>query len=171
METQGWSDDSKSVSLEKIYRKYRSCLVRYAGRMMSNRLYAEDIVQDVFAKLVLYDYCFVSEMAALGFIYKAVNNRSIDMMRGIRKMEEISAAVESRQYSMNVDDRLEYKELYLAVERQIASLPPKCRKIFVLKYKRQQSNPEIGRLLGLSVRTVENQVYIARNILRKCIGE
>ena len=94
METQGWSDDSKSVSLEKIYRKYRSCLVRYASRMMSNRLYAEDIVQDVFAKLVLYDYCFVSEMAALGFIYKAVNNRSIDMMRGIRKMEEISAALQ-----------------------------------------------------------------------------
>lgn len=159
------------VSLERIYRKYRLCFVRYAGWVMSDYLYAEDVVQDVFAKLFLCNYCFVSETAALGFIYRAVTNRSVDLMRSSRKMEGISAAVESSQPSMNVDDGLEYKELYLTIEKQIASLPPKCRKIFVLKYKKEQSNPEIGKLLGLSVRTVENQVYIARNILRKCIGQ
>ncbi len=162
---------SQSVSLERIYRKYRPCFVRYAGWVMSNRLYAEDVVQDVFAKLLFCNYCFVSELAALGFIYKAVNNRSIDWLRSCQITEEIGQEMRSGCSHPDIEDRLAYEELYLTVERQIASMPPQCRKIFILKYKKNRSNPEIGKLLGLSIRTVENQVYIARNILRRCIGQ
>lgn len=64
-------------------------------------------------------------------------------------------------------DNLQLKELFWTVENKISSLPPKCKQIFVLKYRNERSNPEISQLLGLSVRTVENQVYIARNILRE----
>ena len=53
------------------------------------------------------------------------------------------------------------KEFFIIVENGIDTLPPKCKQIFVMK--------EISNLLGLSLRTVENQVYIARNVLQKYI--
>lgn len=40
----------------------------------------------------------------------------------------------------------------------------------MMKYDNEYSNPEIGKRLGLSIRTVENQVYIARNMLRDCVN-
>ena len=49
------------------------------------------------------------------------------------------------------------------------TLPPKCKQIFVMKSRKSLSNSEISNLLGLSLRTVENQVYIARNVLQKYI--
>lgn len=160
---------SIQVNLEDIYRKYRACFVRYADGVMSDCLYAEDVVHDVFAKLFLGDYCFVSELAALGFIYKALNNRCIDLLRNAQTVQRSYMAMEPRHSDTDIESDLEARELYRTIEKHIAALPPQCRKIFLLKYKKNQSNPEIGKLLGLSVRTVENQVYIARNILRKCI--
>lgn len=38
-----------------------------------------------------------------------------------------------------------------------------------MKSRKSLSNSEISDLLGLSLRTVENQVYIARNVLRKYV--
>ena len=162
-------DHSRPVSLEDIYRKYRACFVRYADGVMSDNLYAEDVVHDVFAKLFLGDYCFISELAALGFIYKALNNRCIDLLRNAQAMQRCYMSMEPQHGDMDIENDLEARNLYRTIEKHIATLPPQCRKIFWLKYKKNQSNPEIGKMLGLSVRTVENQVYIARNILRKYI--
>ena len=50
---------------------------------------------------------------------------------------------------------------------KINSLPPKCKQIFIMKFQKEFSNPEISRNLGLSLRTIENQLYIARGVLRK----
>ena len=58
------------ISLERIYGKYRNSFIRYAGKVLSDEFYAEDVVQDVFTGL-----------AALKCIYIAIYNRSIDMLR------------------------------------------------------------------------------------------
>lgn len=163
------ADCLQQVCLEEMYRKYRVAFVHYADKMMSGHFYAEDVVHDVFVRLFLGDYYFVSEQAALGLIYKSIANRCIDLLRSVQSFESVCAMMKPKHSDTDIESELEYKELYRTVEKQIASLPPQCRKIFLLKYKREQTNPEIGELLGLSVRTVENQVYIARNILRKCI--
>ena len=46
-------------------------------------------------------------------------------------------------------------------------LPDKCRTIFILSRIEGKSNPDIAKLLDLSVRTVENQIYRALKVLKK----
>jgi RNA polymerase sigma-70 factor (ECF subfamily) len=46
-------------------------------------------------------------------------------------------------------------------------LPEKCRKVFILSRVEKLSNNEISESLGISVRTVENQIYRAIKILKK----
>ena len=58
------------ISLERIYGKYRNSFIRYAGKVLSDEFYAEDVVQDVFTGLFQQTNYFVSEMAALKCIYK-----------------------------------------------------------------------------------------------------
>lgn len=69
------------ISLERIYGKYRNSFIRYAGKVLSDEFYAEDVVQDVFTGLFQQTNYFVSEMAALKCIYITIYNRSIDMLR------------------------------------------------------------------------------------------
>ena len=69
------------ISLERIYGKYRNSFIRYAGKVLSDEFYAEDVVQDVFIGLFQQTNYFVSEAAALKYIYAAIYNRCIDLVR------------------------------------------------------------------------------------------
>ena len=123
------------ISLERIYGKYRNSFIRYAGKVLSDEFYAEDVVQDVFTGL-------------------------FQQTHSDKKREEVSIG----EYN-----ELLTKEFFIIVENGIDTLPPKCKQIFVMKSRKSLSNSEISNLLGLSLRTVENEVYIARNVLRKYI--
>lgn len=34
------------IALEDIYKKFKNCFMRYAGKVLSSEFYAEDVVQD-----------------------------------------------------------------------------------------------------------------------------
>ena len=160
------------ISLERIYGKYRNSFIRYAGKVLSDEFYAEDVVQDVFTGLFQQTNYFVSEMAALKCIYIAIYNRSIDMLRHKQIVQHYETAHSDKQreeVSIGEYNELLTKEFFIIVENGIDTLPPKCKQIFVMKSRKSLSNSEISNLLGLSLRTVENQVYIARNVLQKYI--
>ena len=161
------------ISLERIYGKYRNSFIRYAGKVLSDESYAEDVVQDVFTGLFQQTNYFVSETVALKYIYTAIYNRSIDLMRHkqiIQRYETVYS--DKRREEVRVDEynALLVKELFIIVEKRMKNLPRKCKQIFMMKYDNEYSNPEIGKRLGLSIRTVENQVYIARNMLRDYVN-
>ena len=69
------------IALEDIYKKFKNCFMRYAGKVLSSEFYAEDVVQDVFIGLFQQTNYFVSEAAALKYIYAAIYNRCIDLVR------------------------------------------------------------------------------------------
>ena len=159
-----------SISLGDIYQNYQTSFIRYAEKIMNEDFFAEDIVQDVFIALLQQANYFVSEAVALKYIYKAIYNRCIDLIRRKQTVlhyeESCKEEAQSALYKEGADDILS-KEFTMIVEKRIKSLPPKCKQIFVMKYKSEFSNPEISAKLGLSIRTIENQMYIARNALRR----
>lgn len=160
------------ISLERIYGKYRNSFIRYAGKVLSDEFYAEDVVQDVFTGLFRQTNYFVSEATALKYIYTAIYNRSIDLMRHkqiIQRYETVYSDKRREEVRVNEYNELLTKEFFIIVENRIETLPPKCKYIFIMKSRKSLSNSEISNLLGLSLRTVENQVYIARSVLRKYI--
>lgn len=160
------------VSLEDIYKKYKSYFMRYAVRVMSDEFYAEDVVQDVFIGLFQQSNYFVSEAAALKYIYTAVYNRCVDLLRHrqiAERYEETCEEKKKREVYSDERNELLTKEFLMIVENKIDALPPKCKQIFIMKSRKELSNPEISNSLGLSLRTIENQVYIARNTLRKYV--
>jgi RNA polymerase sigma-70 factor, ECF subfamily len=58
----------------------------------------------------------------------------------------------------------EVEELY---EKAVVKLPEQCREIFILSKQQDMKSSEIATKLGLSVRTVENQIYKAIRIVRQ----
>ena len=50
-------------------------------------------------------------------------------------------------------------------------LPERCREIFRRSYLEGQSHREIALELGISVSTVDNQIYKALKLMREKLGE
>ena len=46
------------IALEDIYKKFKNCFMRYAGKVLSSEFYAEDVVQDVFIGFISADKLF-----------------------------------------------------------------------------------------------------------------
>lgn len=162
----------EDISLEKIYGKYKSYLIKYAEKVMSDEFYAEDVVQDVFIGLLQQTNYYVSEAAALKYIYTAIFNRCIDLIRHkqiAQRYKNVFSDKKGKEINVDEYDHLLKKEFFMIVENRIDTLPPKCKQIFIMKSRKEFSNSEISNLLGLSLRTIENQVYIARNVLRKYV--
>ena len=59
------------------------------------------------------------------------------------------------------------------IGKEIANqeLPEKCQEIFFLSRIENKKNSEIAQILGLSKRTVENQLYRALKIIKKILKE
>ena len=56
-------------------------------------------------------------------------------------------------------------------DKTIQKLPEQCREIFMLNKQEEMRSAEIASKLGLSVRTVENQIYRAIRIVREEMKE
>lgn len=90
--------------------------------MLSDEFYAEDVVQDVFTGLFRQTNYFVSEAVALKYIYTAIYNRCIDLIRRkqiIQRYETVYG--DKRREEVRVDEynALLVKELFIIVEKRM----------------------------------------------------
>jgi RNA polymerase sigma-70 factor (ECF subfamily) len=70
-----------------------------------------------------------------------------------------------------IDARLENEELLAAVRRAVDTLPERCRLIFQLKWEHELRYAEIADALGISTKTVENQLLKALKAVRLALGQ
>ena len=61
-------------------------------------------------------------------------------------------------------------DLRESLTEAIASLPPKCREVFIMSYLEDMSNKEISAKLDISLSTVENHMYKALKLLRSALS-
>lgn len=161
-----------NYSFEIIYKKYHTFFVHYAEKTMGEELYAEDVVQDVFINLLQQTNYFVSEGAVLKYIYKALYNRCIDLIRH-KQIEQHYEEVSGNDFisALNRDghNTLLTKEFFVIVENRIKGLPPKCKQIFVMKYKNEYSNPEISEKVRIiDTNSRESNIYRPQRVTRIC---
>ena len=112
---------------------------------------AEDIVEECFVRVLQKGLPEGSGMAA--FMHVAVRNRSIDYLRRTR-MEGGLAEDVLLSDDDDFDGSAEESRIWEALDR----LPEKRRQIFIMSRRDGMSHEEIAGELGISVRTVKNQI-------------
>lgn len=156
------------LALEEHFKSYYKPLRAYAYRFINNKEIAEDIVQDIFfevwshhEKIHLHD-----KKAVKSYLFKSVYNRSINLINsGILHETSIEDTNEDHiietylsQYIPNQEQSLLLKELEGEIAGFVETLPPQCKKIFVLSRTDGLKNKEIAEQLGVSIKAVEKQI-------------
>lgn len=146
---------------EATFRRLYLPLGMYALRIVENADDAEDLVEESFMKIweMTESGRRFSNIDAL--CYRVVRNNCISFLR--KKHESVGLENIPDVNDETVDTSLRDARIWKAID----SLPEKCREIFLMSKRDGMSNAEIAEELGISVKTVKNQMTKAFDRLRK----
>ena len=95
-------------------------------------------------------------------MFSASKFRGLNHLRNTRKREAVHNVLRSEEGSEDeISGELDQEVLRNILDKAIEALPPKCYQIFKLSQDYDVTNREIADKLGISVKTVENQITIA----------
>lgn len=140
-------------------RLYRP-LAMYALRATESIPDAEDVVQEAFVKAwkMIGEGYEIDSFKAL--MYRLVRNGAVDLLRSRREHLDIDLAADVSAEEIDTSER--DAALWEAVDR----LPAKCRQVFLMSKRDGIPQAEIADELGISLKTVKNQLTKAYSRLR-----
>jgi RNA polymerase sigma-70 factor (ECF subfamily) len=159
-------------TFEVLYRSHYGGLCDLVYGYVGSRDTARELVQDLF--LTVWDNVSTGGAPVPGapYLYTAARNRALRSLRH----GKVEAQYEARQ-SQAVDDRpceaenaVVEQELSDAAAAAMRELPERCRLVFSMSRHEHLPNAEIAARLGISVSTVEQQMWRALKALRAKLG-
>ncbi|WP_221392886.1 RNA polymerase sigma factor [Dyadobacter sp. NIV53] len=159
-------DDNQAFA--EIYQRYKGVLFVHAYRMLGDYEEAKDVLQELFTSLWTKRNNIVLKSTLSAYLYGATRNRVFDIIAHKKVQEKyVSSLARFLEDGECITD-LQVRENELAglIEKEVALLPPKMRRVFELSRNEHFSYQEIANELHISDKTVKKQVNNALNILR-----
>lgn len=156
-----------------FYNRYFARLCFYAFRMVDDQSVAEDLVNEVFVRMLQRETVFGGESHLKSYLYRAVRNAVLNHLRA----QGNSRRIEDHFYQGREDwiEPVQYDiiraEMYAQIYEAIQRLPPQCGQVIRLGYLEGKSNGEIAEELGLSEQTVKNHKNRALGVLKNLISK
>lgn len=154
---------------DKCFRAYYQTLCYFAYHYLKDQEKVEDIVQEVFIKLLDATESFDSEEHLKHYLYKAVRNACLNQIKLTAIRTEILESIQQNtpQDENNFFVNVVRAEVYGEIMEAVRELPTECGRIFKLAYVDGFNNDEIASQLSISVNTVKNQKNKAKIQLRE----
>lgn len=158
---------------EVVFRKYYQSLCSYANSMLKEIDEAEEIVQNLFSGIWEKRAELEINISLKAYLYRAVHNHCLNRIKHLKIREEYQQYANSYYDSSyeSVSQSVMKNELEQKIEEAIGKLPEQCRIIFRMSRFDELKYHEIAEQLGISPKTVENQVGKALKILRIELAE
>lgn len=160
--------DSKE-SFNYFFNYYYSGLCIYAKTYVGDLNTSEEIVQDVFVRFWEKRRNIRIESSVRFYLFRTVYNQCLNLIKH-QKVEQ----ADRQQKTSNVESPFEEQlslfnesELRQILDQAISKLPERCREVFELSRFENLKNKGIAEKLGITEKTVENQITKALKVLRK----
>jgi RNA polymerase sigma-70 factor (family 1) len=155
-----------------FYKQYEP-LCRYALSFVKEPHSCEDIVQETFLKVWEKKQNLIGSEELTWYLYTAVRNNCLSFLEKRQKtilgdVPTPETAEMPADFNEPVTSGADFDTL---LSRALTNLPPKCREVFVLSRVNGLTYKQIGEALGISIKTVENQMGKALKILRSYIRQ
>ena len=168
-------ENKEMIQFEHLYKTNAPRLIFYAEKYVDSDT-AEDLVQDIYIKIwQKRTFLFLNE-GLTTYLYRSVQHACLDCL----KREEVKSnyveeainhlKIEEIYYNDDPESLFNEDERLQTIYQEVEKLPERCRDIFTMSYMEERKTPEIAKLLNISPRTVEAQLYKALKILRDVLS-
>ena len=162
-------------ALDEVYHLYYKKLFNFSLAYLKDEQLAQDIVQETFLKLWENRTKLKGDTKPDALLFTISKNAILSLFRKHSTESKYLKYLESTQLSNSdaTENLVNYNLLNDKYEALIKQLPPKRMEIFILSRKKGKSNNEIADKLGISEKTVKNQITQALAFFKEnlsCIG-
>ena len=151
--------------ITEYYISHRDELLAFVSSRLGESDFAEDIVQNVFLKLLTTDK-MISEVTLPSLVYTVARNLITDYYRRHTNYEEYEHYIKS-QGIRSQESVFSVREITERLERGLARLPENCREIYRMHIYGGMKVSEISQELGEGYKSVEHRLGFARKAMRQ----
>lgn len=159
-------------ALRRIFDRYYPLIVGDIYRLLLDEDSCQDIAQEVFVELWKKRAELDIHTSLRAYLRRAAVNKAINYLKSSRRIaleesDQLTGAADTSE--RDISRKKEQETLEEALHAAIETLPEKCRIVFSLSRFEQLSHREIADQLGISVKTIENQITKAMKLLREAL--
>jgi RNA polymerase sigma-70 factor, ECF subfamily len=165
--------DGDEQAFAQLVERHYGGLYHYVHRYFNGRGDAEDLVQDIFLKVVRAAHTYRVKARFTTWVYRIAHNACADHYRKVSKFVVVSMDENhGNEESLTLKDKLPDTsapssrgvlsgELQAILKDAIANLPEKQREIFVLREEMGLPFNEVARVAGCNVNTAKSRMRYA----------
>lgn len=159
-------------ALRQIFNRHYPLLLTDIYRLIPDESTCEDLAQELFVDLWNKRESIDIHTSLRAYLRRAAVNKSLNYLKSQKRLqfedsESLSNMADPGE--QNAQRREEKEDLETRLHAAIDTLPEKCRVVFNLSRFEQLSHKEIAEKLGISVKTIENQITKALKVLREAL--
>lgn len=157
-------------AFREMFSAYYPRLCRFAAEYVDSPDWARDLVQDVFLKIWEQRAGWEVRSSLKAYLYRAVRNQALNQVRQNDTRHEVQDDLEYTTEGaerQTADETVHAQRLSEEVEEKISELPERRRMAFLLHRRHGFTYKEVAHIMGITPKTVENQIGRALKSLRE----
>jgi RNA polymerase sigma-70 factor (ECF subfamily) len=165
--------DGDLAKMAVLFERHHRALFRYFLRLTGNREFSEDLVQDVFFRMLKYRQTYRDGHPFTSWMYQVARNAHLDGVqkrRGETPLPE-EAIQEPASAEPDPGELLRRRQNLGRLRRAMAALPVEKREVLVLSRFQDLKYEQIADILACDVGTVKVRVYRAIKALSQIFFE
>lgn len=158
-------------AFDAIFKQYYKPLCQFSYSFIKDQDTAENLVQEVFAKLWEKRENVSNIDNLLSYLMGMVRNQSIDFLRKEKTTSKIFTKLQLEKSENTTEEQISKNEFEEKLLKSIMNLPGRCRTAIEMSRFDGFSNKEIAQKMEISVKGVEALIGRALKLLRSELQE
>lgn len=152
----------------ELFTEYYVWLCNYIFTLSNDRGLSEDIVQETIINIWEKRKRISVQHSLKNYLFRSCHNRFLAHVRKQKvKLDFLDQIRWDVLAEVRVEPEVRQNSKIQKLHRLINELPPRCREVFVKNKLEKRKYKEIAVEMGISIKTVENQMSKALNFLRE----
>ena len=150
-------------SFDSLFRQFYAPMVLYADSRLNNREQAEDVVQEVFSKLLESDFSIADTQKIRNYLFAVLKNKIIDIFR-YNQRHQRGELLDSPS-DESIEESIFELELYERLYEEVKTLPVKISEAMQLRMQGYDDH-EIAEMQNINYNTVRSRIHKGIELLR-----
>ena len=160
-----FSGSGDAEAFSEIVKQHAPLVYGVCLRILGNKEYAADAVQDTFLQLVRDAAKITSSLP--NWLHSTATNRAIDLIRqnSQRKKREFNYASSSENINSE-DEKVAWREISVCIDEELENLDDQTREVLIMRFFENFTTNDIAEKCGISQPTVSRRIDSGIELLR-----